>query len=51
MPAYLTHAIMGNTIYNNAHKDESLFMVDLYKVYNECRINLEAIKEINQKGE
>lgn len=29
MPAYLTHAIMGNTIYNNAHKDESLFKIDI----------------------
>ena len=34
-----------------ANKDVSLFMLDLYKAYNECKINLEAIKEINQKGE
>lgn len=31
--------------------DASLFMLDLYKAYDECRINLESIKEINQKGE
>ena len=29
MPAYLTHAIIGNTIYNNAHKDESLFKINI----------------------
>ena len=33
------------------NRDVSLFMVDLYKAYNECKINLESIKEINQKGE
>ena len=33
------------------NKDVSLFMLDLYKAYNECRINLESIIEINQKGE
>ena len=33
------------------NRDVSLFMLDLYKVYNECKINLESIKEINQKGE
>ena len=33
------------------NRDVSLFMLDLYKAYNECKINLESIKEINQKGE
>ena len=42
-------------IYTNrsiiTNRDVSLFMLDLYKAYNECKINLESIKEINQKGE
>lgn len=29
MPAYLTHAIMGNTIYNNAKSDNKLFKIDI----------------------
>lgn len=29
MPAYLTHAIMGNTIYNNAKNDDRLFKIDI----------------------
>ena len=33
------------------NRDVSLFMLDLYKAYNECKINLESIKEMNQKGE
>lgn len=29
MPAYLTHAIMGNTIYNNAKNDDRLFKINI----------------------
>ena len=29
MPAYLTHAIMGNTIYNNAKSDNKLFKINI----------------------
>lgn len=29
MPAYLTHAIMGNTIYNNAKNDDKLFKIEI----------------------
>ena len=29
MPAYLTHAIMGNTIYNNAKSDDRLFKINI----------------------
>ena len=29
MPAYLTHTIMGNTIYNNAKNDDRLFKINI----------------------
>ncbi len=29
MPTYLTHAIMGNTIYNNAKNDDKLFKIEI----------------------
>ena len=32
-------------------EDVSIFMLDLYRGYNECIINLEAIKEINNRKE
>lgn len=30
--------------------DVSEFMLDLYRGYNECRINLQAIEKLNDKG-
>ena len=46
---HLSQIDLNRSIITN--KDASLFMLDLYEAYEECVINLEAIKELNKKGE